>query len=183
MSTQSGFWFSSLLVGVVMLPVPAMAGPGLAQIPIAPLSGTIGLPANIDKFYSNLNKALVAAGDGIEHVKRSTPETKTRGNDASLESLEPGTVVVVHYTVKGIQASADEIERVGPNGSSVNEGVVTRVDRFAKRITIRFADGATETLRLERKTVEGASTHSLAVVSYSDGSGRKMVRYFKLAAS
>jgi hypothetical protein len=84
----------------------------------------------------------------------------------------------VHYSVKGIQTSADEIDESRRNGSSVNEGIVTSVDRSRKRITIRFAEGTTETLRFTRD----ASGGGRVIVSYADRSGHKVAYHFKPAS-
>jgi hypothetical protein len=59
----------------------------------------------------------------------------------------------------------------------VNEGVVTNVDRSSKRITIRFAGGSTETLRLTRSTSGGR-----VIVYYPDRSGQQAAHYFKPAS-
>ena len=87
-----------------------------------------------------------------------------RGGEVTLEGLEPGTPLVVQYTVKGI-------------GSSVNRATVTSVDRSSKRVAVRFESGATDTLRAARKT--DTHTSSRVVVYRSDESGKGVARYFK----
>jgi len=159
---------------------PTTARTAAAQTERPPIHGfnaTIALPETIEKFYSDLNTGLEKAGDGIDHLARATKGTKVRGGDAALEGLQPGSAVVVQYTVKGIKASADEARQIGPNGSSINEGTVTRVDRSRKRITVRFANGATETLRAPDDSDTQRS--SRVVVYRSDESGHRVARYFK----
>ena len=65
-----------------------------------------------------------------------------------LESLRPGVTVAVHYTVAGAEETAQEIDQLGAGGLNVGKGVVTRIDRGHKQITIRFENGVTETLQL-----------------------------------
>jgi len=162
----------------------ALSAVGDDQPPIHGLTGTIALPYNVDKFYSGVSDIVVKSSDGIEHVVHVSKGTKVHGA-ASLGSLTQGTPVVVHYTVKGIQTSAVEIDRLGPEGLKQNEGTVTNVDRKNRRITIRFANGGTDTLRLTRYADDGSDGHtrrgSRVIVYYQDESGRRVAHYFKPA--
>jgi len=162
----------------------ALGAVGDDQVPIHGLTGTIALPDNVDKLYSGVNTLVVKTSDGIEHVVHVTKATKVHGA-ASLGTLTPGTPVVVHYTVKGIETSAVEIDRLGPDGLKQNEGTVTNVDRRNKRISIRFANGTTETLRLTRYAADGSDRHtrrgSRVIVYYVNESGQRVAHYFKPA--
>jgi hypothetical protein len=166
MKTHRGYWLGSLLCGALTLPASALAGQGPAQVPIHGVTGTIATPESVKSFYDGVNKTLVKTGDGIDHLRGAT-KAKADGEAASLDGLRPGTSVVVHYSVKGIQTSAD-----------ANEGIITNVDRASKRITIRFAGGSTETLRLTRSTSGGGRV----IVYYPDRSGRQVAHYFKLTS-
>jgi hypothetical protein len=152
------------------------------QPPIHGVTGTIALPATVDKFYSDMNKLVVKTSDGVERVVTVTKGTKVHGG-TSLDGLTPGTPVVVHYTVKGINASAVEIDRLGPDGLKQNEGTVGSVDRKHKRITVRFANGTTETLRLTKNAADGSDRHtkrgSRVIVYYRDEAGQRVAHYFK----
>jgi hypothetical protein len=171
-------WLAPLFLGLL---TPTTARTAAAQGETPPIHGfnaTIALSETIEKFYSDVHIGLEKVGDGIEHLARATKGTKVRGGAAALEGLQPGTAVVVQYTVKGIRASADdEARQIGPNGSSVNEGTVMRVDPSRKRITVRFANGATETLRAPEDSDTQRS--SRVVVYRSDESGHRVARYFK----
>ena len=177
MKTHSGYWLGSLLCGALTLPASALAGQGLVQVPIPGVTGIIGLPWNIEQFYDVVSKTLEETGEGIDHLRGAT-KTNADGEAASLDGLRPGTSVVVHYSVKGIQTSADANDAVERSGSSVNEGIVTNVDRSSKHITIRFAGGSTETLRLTRSTTGGGRV----IVYYPDRSGQQLAHYFKPAS-
>jgi hypothetical protein len=173
MSTYS-IWLALLFLGLL---TPITARTADAQTKAPPMhgfNGTMALPETMDKFYSGVEAGLEKLGDGIDHLTGAGKRTKVRGGTAALEGLHPGSTVVVQYTVKGIQASADDI---GQNGSSVNEGTVTRVDRSRKRISIRFANGVTETLRAPSDSDTQRSTR--VVVYRSDEAGRGVARYFK----
>src|SRR5215471_17207445 len=119
------------------------------QVPIIPgITGTIALQGNVDKIYADVNTVVVTTIDGARHVIHVTSGTEVHGREPQLEHLQPGTAVVVHYSQKGAQKTADEIDDIGPAGLKHAEGVVTRVDIFRKRIKVKFADGTMETLRL-----------------------------------
>jgi hypothetical protein len=174
---------SVALLAVTISP-PARAGQ-LTAPPINGVTGTIALSGNVDKLYAGLNTILVKTSDSLDHVVHLPKGTTVHGGAASLDSLRPGTPVVVHYTVKGIQSSPDEIDRLGPGGLKQTEGTVIGVDRGARRITIRFATGETQALRLTHHAAADAEGHarsgSRVVVYYSDESGHRVAHYFKPA--
>jgi hypothetical protein len=162
------------------LATPLTAG----QVPIHGVTGTIALPDSVEKFYSGVNKTLVKTKDGIDHITGKKNATTPDAEAASLDTLQPGTAVVVHYMVKGIRASADPIDSGGRNGVRPNEGIVTHIDRHRNHITIRLADGTTETLRLTHNNADNSNTRrSRIVVYYADASGRKVAQYFKRVTS
>jgi hypothetical protein len=175
----------SLLIACLAAALPGLAAAQapLVHIPINGFNATIALPSSVDKFYSDVETALVKSSDGVEHIVDKTKGTTVHGSRGSLDSLQPGTAVMVHYTVKGIAASADDIDRIGREELKVNEGTVARVDRDRKRITIAFANGTTETLRLAHPVYgeSGAPMErvSRVIVFYPDQTGRRVAQSFK----
>ena len=163
MTIRSGYWLASLFVGLT-LATPRTADAQRTSPPIHGFNGVIALPETVDAFYSGLNAGIEEASDGIEHLIGAAKGTKVRGGAVALEGLEPGTPLVVQYTVKGI-------------GSSVNRATVTKVDRSRKRVAVMFENGATDTLRAAGKTDTQRS--SRVVVYRSDESGKRVARYFK----
>ena len=176
------------LLGLLGLVAPLMTGVAAAQLTtytgpttttgrviVGPLTGAIGLESTIDTFYSRVHSLVKAMGLG-GGIERS----RTRGLEV-VDSLQPGAPVVAYYAVKGVQASASNVDRVGPDGLNVNEGVITRVDRSSKRITIKFSHGSTETLRSTRHGVQDAdgSVHSRVIVYHTNPSGQIVAHYFK----
>jgi hypothetical protein len=63
----------------------------------------------------------------------------------ALQGLQPGISVVVHYSIVGGDAAAQEVDQIGNGGLSVAEGMATHIDRRGKHITIRFDDGHSDT--------------------------------------
>jgi hypothetical protein len=176
MSIQQRLWLGPLLLGAFAIATPTAS----AQILVPPNNGfnaTIALPSTIDAFWTGMNEGLEKAGDGIDHLAGAKGPQARKGA-GSLESLQPGTPVAVQYAVKGIQASADGAGEIGNDASTANEGVVTKVDRGKKEITVRFADGQIQKLESENSFTPHSSR---AIVSYRDESGHKVAHYFKLA--
>ena len=117
-----------------------------------PLQEPIALEGTMSQFYRGANVVIVTTMDGVEHVYQFTKNLivhggKNPGVDA-LEGLRDGTTVVIHYTDSGSQAAAEEIDLLGDEGLKMTEGVVTDIDRRRKEITIRYANGKTETLQM-----------------------------------
>jgi hypothetical protein len=171
------------LLGLLGLVAPLMTGAAAAQITtytgpttttgrviVGPVTGTLGLEAAIDTFYSRVHTLVKAMGLG-GGIERS----RTRGLEV-VDSLQPGAPVVAYYAVKGVQASA-----VGSGGLNVNEGIISRVDRSKKRITIKFSQGSTETFRSARHGAQDAdgSVHSRVIVYHTNDSGQIVAHYFK----
>jgi hypothetical protein len=182
-------WSSATLIALVSsasITLGAQNGP--------PVQGTIALEGTMKTFYRAVNTIIVTTIDGVDHVYHFTKDLvvhggKGRGLDA-LEGLREGSTVVVHYTMTEAEASAREIDRIGDEGLKVTEGVVTRISRGRKQITIRFDDGKSETLRLTDraaaeagKDVDQSATAAVKViVYYSDEAGRKVAHFFKKAS-
>jgi len=178
MSFQSQHSFAPLLLALLAATGFASGAAGQVQgPPIHGVTGTIAPQPSVDQFYAGLNKTLDKAGDGIEHLSRGTNRTKPHG-DNSLDDLRPGMPVAVQYVVKGIQASPDEAGVIPADRLNQNEGTIASVDRHRKQIAVRFADGTTDTL-VHAQPASSEQRKSRALVSYSDVSGRRVVKYFK----
>ena len=176
--------FGGALLGASPTPT-AQTGP--------PVGGTVALEGTMKKVYAAASTVIVTTIDGVEHVVHVTKDLlvhggKSTGVDA-LQGLREGSTVVVHYTMKGGEASAQEIDGVGDGGLNVTEGVVTRVDRGRKEISIRFDDGKSETFRLTDRAVAEAGENvnpadsTRVTVYYSDDAGRKVAHFFKRTSS
>ena len=176
---------SSLLALAVTLYAAAQTPP-----PIPGTTGTLALEGSVDKVYAGAHAALVTAGDGITHLFHFTDRTVVHGarDDAraTLDSLSAGSRVVVHYTLDGTTKAAVEIDRIGEDGLAEAEGVVTRIDRQAQRLSIRLADGTTETLQLSERAARDAglglereADRAKVIVYYTDDAGKKVAHYFK----
>jgi len=175
----------SLFIGLVSLCTAAALD---AQQPpvLHGLTCTIATEATIKDAHKAANKIVVKTEDGVEHVFDGTKDLLVHGGK-DLSDLKPGTTVVVHYTSDATGESAREIDRVGENGLSVTEGMVTKIDRGKKEIQIRYDNGRIEKLALTaRAAVDGnldfrnvPPQTTRIVVYYSEEAGRKMAHYFR----
>jgi len=94
---------------------------------------------------------------------------------------------VVHYTAKGSRETAEEVDHIGEGGLKMTEGVVSHIDRGAKTIAVKTADGTEETYRLGSHAVkdagkdigEGAEKSGKATVYYTEEGGHKVAHFFK----
>ena len=151
--------------------------------------GTIALEGTMQKFYRGANTIVVVTLDGLQHVYEFTRDLivhggKHAGPDA-LKGLQPGTTVVIHYTVSGSKASATEVDIVGGEALRITEGRVAHIDRRKGEIVIRYDNGTEEQFRLtehaaSEATQPGAPAEGAQVtIYYTDDIGRKVVHYFK----
>jgi arginine repressor len=137
---------------------------------------------------------VIKTADGSEQalhfVKRTSvhgaKETAAVSKDA-FHGLKEGSAVVAHYTANGSEKTAEEVDDVGKDGLKVTEGTVSRVDRGAKTIAVRTADGAEETYRLTdhaakdagKDIAHGAEKSERVTVYYTEEAGHKIAHFFK----
>jgi thioredoxin reductase len=145
----------------------------------------------VEQEYKGANTVVVKTMDGIRHLFHLTGKTVVHGGESAgaeaLRGLGAGSTVVVHYLVDGGEQTAIEVDRLDHEGLKTMEGVVTRVDRAARTISIRLADGSTQTLRLTDraatdvgKDVDRAAADSTrVVVYYANEAGQHVAHYFK----
>ena len=177
----------TLALGAVLIP----SAPALPQNR-PPLQEPIALEGTMKQFYRAANVVVVTTLDGMEHVYQFTKDLivhggKKPGVDA-LEEMHEGTTVVIHQRLGGSQPVAEEIDVIGDEGLKTTEGVVTHINRRKKEITIKYANGGTETLQMTSRAAgesdtgideSGAGASSRVVIYYSDEAGHKVAHYFK----
>jgi hypothetical protein len=159
--------------------------------PIQGVTGTIATEGTIQETYEGTHKILVKAADGIERMfhltGRSTIHSGDAAGDEALRALKKGTRVVVHYTADGETLTAAEIDRLDDEGLKQIEGTITAVDRRARTISVKLADGSKQTLRLSDraaadvgKDLDRAADGAVkVVVYYRNEAGQPVAHYFK----
>ncbi len=177
-----------LTVAVVVISVFAFAGIlGATEKP----NSLEGVVTKIDRTAKTV---MVKAVDGTEHTMHLVDRTVVHGGnetykgaEAAGRDLQEGSEVVVHYTKRGADETAEEIDHIGKDGLKTSEGSITKFDRAARTMTIKVADGSEQTYRLTEHAAEDAgketedttkkSAH--AVVYYTEKAGHKVAHFFK----
>jgi hypothetical protein len=137
---------------------------------------------------------VVKTADGAEQTFHVAAHAVVHGAAAVghgtvdvFNGLKDGDDVVVHYTARGIDKTGMEFDRIGHDGLHVMEGTGQHVDRAAKTISIKTADGTVQTFhftdRLARETgadtARGTEKASKVTVYYTEDAGKKVVHFFK----
>ena len=148
------------------------------------------------KLDSATKTVVVKLTDGTEHslhfVKRTAvhgAQDTVAGAKDAFHGLKEGSEVAVHYTAKGTEETAEEIDNIGKDGLKVTEATVTHIDRGAKTLALKTADGAEETYRLTDSAAKdagkdiaaGAEKSAKVTVYYTEEGGHKVAHFFKRA--
>ena len=147
----------------------------------------------VEKIDRTAKTIVVKAADGTEHTFHFVGRTAVHGAEMagaaakeSFHGLREGSDVVVHYTAKGSEETAEEIDHIGEGGLKTTEGTVTHLDRGAKTVTIKTADGTEQAFRLTdhaaedagKDISEGAEKSAKVTVYYTEQAGHKVAHFF-----
>jgi hypothetical protein len=179
----------AMAAGVLL--AASAAGGGQQPPPIGGVTGTIALEGTVEKTSQGVNAVVVKTIDGIEHLVHLTERTVVHGGrvggSEALRGIEPGSRVVVHLTQDVGHQTVNEVDRVADDGLKTIEGVVTNIDRRAKTMSIRLANGSRQTLQLTERAASdvgrdidaGAAGSAKVVVYFNDEAGQRVAHYFK----
>jgi Cu/Ag efflux protein CusF len=148
----------------------------------------------VKKVDAGTKTVIVKSEDGTEHTfhyaKNVTvdgaKDTDAGAKDA-MSGLKEGSKVAVHYTVIGGKDTAHEIDNIGDDGLKTTEGTVSHVDRGAKTIAVKTADGTVETFHFTdraakdtgKDVAEGADKSAKVTVYYTEKAGTKTAHFVK----
>jgi hypothetical protein len=134
------------LIGIAVL---SMASPLFAQKapPIPGVTGTIVTPETAKDEKKAEDKAGAAIKDAVTPADTKGP----------LRDLAPGTTIVIRF------------------GDNVTEGIVSKIDRSANEITVRYDNKKIEKFVLTDRGASGTRT-----VEYTNDTKQKVTRYFRL---
>ena len=136
----------------------------------------------------------VKTKDGTEHTFHFVDKTTVHGVDATavgakdtFHGIAEGSEVVAHYTAKGAEETAVEVDKVGKGGMHVVEGTVTHVSEDGKTVVVKAADGTEHTFRvLGRDTVisakdigKGTEKGAKVTVYYTGSASKKVAHFFE----
>jgi hypothetical protein len=157
-----------------------------------------GIHGTITKIDRKTKTIVIKTGEGTEHSLKFVGKTVVHGSEDvakgtevgakdTWHGLKEGSEVVAQYTEKGAVKTAVEVDHVAKDGVKVTEGTVSAIDRGAKTMAVKTADGTEETFKLtDRATVAGAKdigtgTKKAAKVTvyYTEESGKKIAHFFE----
>jgi hypothetical protein len=150
-------------------------------------SGVVVTVKTIDR---GAKTAVVKTADGTEYTIHFVGRTVAHGAEATAKGtkdafvgLKEGDEVIVHYTVKGGEKTAEEIDHIGKDGMKVSVVAVKSVDHAGKTVTVKTAEGAEETYRLTdraaKETGKGLEKAGKVSVYYTEDAGKKIVHFLK----
>lgn len=173
-----------------------LLGVGFCSIAMFAAEAVVAVEGTVKKVDAGAKTVVIAAADGTEHTIHFISKTAVHGWDASLagtkdamHGVNEGAHVVAHYTVKGTEETAQEVDRVGDGGLKVSEGTVENIDRGSKVLAVKTTDGAEATYKMSdhaavdagKDAAKGVQKASKVTVYYSEEGGKKIVHFFKPA--
>jgi len=166
----------------------------LVSIAYAVQDAVTAVHGTVDDVDTGTKTIVVKTGDGVKHSLHFVDRTAVHGAEISKDAgkdswhgVEKGSEVVAHYTTKGSEDTAVEIDNVGHGGLKATDGTVKEIDRGGKKLVVDTGKGSEETFRLtdhasvdagkgvEKGTVKG----SKVTVYYSEEAGKKVAHFFK----
>jgi hypothetical protein len=152
------------------------------------------MEGTVKKVDAATQTVVVKTADGTEHTLRFVSRTSVHGGQeigrsakGTFHGLKEGSEVVVHYTTRGTEDTAEEIDHIGKGGLKATDGLLTRMDRSAKTMTVKTADGAEATFRLTDRAAtdagqdigKGAEKTGKVTVYYTEEAGHKIAHFFE----
>jgi hypothetical protein len=172
-----------LLLATLFL-LPAHADEGAVNV----VHGTI------TKIDSGAKTVVVKTADGTEHTLHFVAKTTVNGAEATatgskdaFHGLTEGSEVVAHYTAKGSEETAVEVDKIGKGGWHVVEGTVTHVSEDGKTVVVKAADGTEHTFKVvghgtivsAKDIGKGADKSAKVTVYYTESAGKKIAHFFE----
>jgi hypothetical protein len=152
--------------------------------------------ASVTKVDAAAKTVTVKTADGTEHTFHVVGRTVIHGSEAtgdaakgSLHGLTEGGNVIVHYSKKGSEETAEEIDRVGEGGLKETKGTISKLDRGGKKMVVKGDDGVEHTYDLSEHAArdagkdigEGSEKATKVTVYYTEKGSKKIAHFFKAA--
>jgi hypothetical protein len=152
------------------------------------------LMGEILKLDAAAKTIVVKLADGTEHTLHFVKQTAVHGaqvgavaGTGAFHGLKEGSEVIVHYTAKGTQETANDIDAIGKDGLKATETAATHIDHGAKTLAAKTANGAEETYHRTggvakeagKDIAEGTTKSAKVTVHVAEAAGRKIAHLFK----
>jgi hypothetical protein len=156
--------------------------------------GVSAVHGTVTKVDSATKIMVVKTKDGTEHSIHFVEKTTVHGVDATgagakdaFHGLKEGSEVVAHYTVKGTEKTAVEVDHVGKDGVEVLDGTVTHVGEGGKVVVVKAADGTEHTFHVvgrgtakaAEEVGKGTEKGAKVTVFYTEDAGKKVAHFFE----
>lgn len=163
----------------------------LASLSFAADDVVSAVHGTITKVDSGTKTVVVKTADGTEHTLHFVGKTTVDGTEAgakdTFHGLKEGSEVVAHYTTKGTDKTAVEVDKVGKDGIKAVDGTVSSVDRGGKKLVVKTADGTEQAFKLtDHATVDaakdvgkGTEKSAKVTVYYTESAGKKIAHFFE----
>src|SRR6202021_848798 len=109
----------------------------------------------VKKVDSGSKTLVIETKDGTEHtfhyagnVTVDGAKDTAHGTVDAAHGVAEGSKVAVHYTSVGGKDTVHEIDKIGDDGLKTTDGTVSHIDRGAKTIAGKTADGSEQTFHL-----------------------------------
>lgn len=168
---------------------------GVVAALLAPMSFAMDVVTAVHGTIARMDAAaktiVVKTADGTEHTLHFIGKTTVHGTEAAAKDtfhgLKEGSEVVAHYTAKGTEKTAIEVDKVGKDGMKAVDGTITELDRGGKKLVVKSADGTAETFKLADHAAEdaakdlskGAEKSAKVTVYYTEDAGKKIAHFFE----
>jgi hypothetical protein len=148
----------------------------------------------ITKVDSVAKTITVKTKDGTEHTVHFVGKTAVHGAEATaagtkdtMHGLKESSEVVAHYTEKGGESTAVEVDRVGKDGVKTMDGTVSKVGKDGKTVVVKAGDGTEHTFDVAGKDTadaakgigKGSEKSAKVTVYYTEEAGKKVAHFFE----
>lgn len=143
----------------------------------------------VDSLGSAGKTVVVKTAEGAKFTLHAASTTAVYGLDgaatgakATFKGITAGTEVVAHYSMEGAKYTATSLRAVGGAGLRVTEGTVHAIDRGARTVAVKTADGSVQTFTLaahatataSKSTAKAVTTGATVIVYSTETAGRKV---------
>lgn len=169
---------------------PAFALAFLACNAFAAQDVVSGVVVTVKAIDRGAKTVTVKTADGADETYHFVGRTVAHGAVATAKGskdaflgMKEGDEVIVHYSMKGGEKTAEEVDHIGKDGLKMGVVAVKSVDHAAKTVTVKTADGAEETYRLTdhaaQESGKGLEKAGKVTIYYTDDAGKKIVHFLK----
>lgn len=176
------------MIGSIVLALLLVSGAYAAEDVVSAVHGAI------KKIDAATKTIILKTADGTEHTVHFLDKTTVHGVDASAAAakdswhgLKEGTEVVAHYTTKGTEDTAVEIDKVGKDGLKTTDGTIKDIDREGKKLIVKSGEGVESTFWLTdyaakdggKDIAKGMEKGAKVTVYYTEEAGKKIAHFFE----